>query len=209
MIQPSAETVTLMPATSQHPTLAAELIHATEPHIFGYLHGHDMNLVHGHLGHQWQQAEGIFSHRHCTAAMVGEDLVGIELGFDAAQQEAATGPFIEHAMAFLDEAQFAHLAGWFEHGRFVLPAVPDDAWYLQHLAVVDAARGRGVGERLLANAIERVRSDGYTSMHLDLFAENPALRLYERMGFRVIAETLVRPLVAHGIPLHYRMVLAL
>lgn len=201
----NAETVQLAPATVSNADLAAELIHATEPHIFGYLHGHDMALVRRHLGHQWQQTDSLFSHRFATAAWLGDELMGIELGFDGQVQAQATGPMIEHAMATLTEAEFAHFASWFEHGRFVLPPVSDDAWYLQHLAVVPAARGRGVGERLLDNCIERCREAGFRRLHLDVYAENPAVRLYERVGFTVIVETLVRPLVEHGIPLHWRM----
>ncbi|TVS16349.1 MAG: GNAT family N-acetyltransferase [Gammaproteobacteria bacterium] len=205
MTRANADTVELAPATPDHPGLVAELIHATEPHIFGYLHDHDMHLVRSHLGYQWQQPDSLFSHRFCTAALLGEELMGIELGFDVVQQQAAAGPMVAYAEAHMSEAQFAHFATWFDYGRFVLPSVPDDAWYLQHLAVVPAARGRGVGERLLANAIERSRQAGYGRIHLDVYAANPAVRLYERGGFEVIVETLVRPLEQHGIPLHWRM----
>lgn len=201
----NAETVTLQPATASHPELAAELIHATEPHIFGYLHGHDMDLVRSHLGFQWQQTDTLFSHRFCTAAMQDGELAGIEIGYDAATQERAASAMVEHAMAYMTATQFAHMASWFEYGRYVLLPVPEDAWYLQHLAVVAQARGKGVGERLLANALERSRAAGFARVLLDVYAENPACRLYQRMGFEVIVETLVRPLLAHGIPLHLRM----
>lgn len=201
----TAETITLQPAAPSHPELAAELIHATEPHIFGYLHGHDMDLLRSHLGYQWQQPDSLFSHRFCRAAMQGGELVGIEIGYDAVTQQQAAAAMVEHAMAYMTPAQFAHMASWFEHGHYVLPPVPGDAWYLQHLAVVAEARGRGVGERLLLDAIERCRKAGFGRVLLDLYAENPARRLYERMGFTVIVETLVQPLVQHGIPLHLRM----
>lgn len=200
-----SETVTLQPASADEPELAAELIFATEPHIFGYLHGHDMALVRSHLGFQWRQTDSLFSHRYCTAAMHEGKLAGIEIGYGMAEQEQASGAMIEHAMAHMTAAQFAHMATWFEHGRYVLPPVPEDAWYLQHLAVVAEARGKGVGERLLLNALDRSREAGYARVLLDLYAENPARRLYQRMGFDVIVETLVRPLVEHGIPLHLRM----
>ena len=201
----NAETVILQAASPEQPELAAELIHATEPHIFGYLHGHDMALLRSHLGFQWQQTDSLFSHRFCTAAMHDGALAGIEIGYGVAEQEQAAGAMIEHAMTHMTEAQFAHMATWFEHGHYVLPPVPDDAWYLQHLAVVPQARGRGVGERLLANALERSREAGFSRVLLDLYAENPARSLYERMGFEVIVETLVKPLIEHGIPLHLRM----
>lgn len=202
----NAEQVRLQPASPAQPDVAAELIHATDPHIFGYLHQHDWALTVSHLGHQWQQPGTLFSHDFCTAAVtVDGELAGIELGYDARQREQAGATFVEVAMAWLDEPQFAHLAGWAEYGSYVLPPVPDDAWYLQHLAVVGAARGRGIGERLLSNAIERERAAGHARIQLDLYAGNPAQRLYERMGFRVIVETRVPPLVPDGIDLHLRM----
>lgn len=201
----NAETVALGPATPTQPALVAELMHATDPHIFGYLHGHDMNLVRSHLGLQWQQQEGLFSHRYATLATGDGELLGLELGYDTAQQARATPVMVEQAMAYMQPEQFAHLATWFEHGRYVLPPLPDDAWYLQNLAVVPAARGRGIGERLLGNVLERSRAAGHRRVLLDLYADNPAQRLYERMGFVVIVETMVRPLLQHGIPLHLRM----
>lgn len=201
----NAETVTLQPASPDEPELAAELIFATEPHIFGYLHGHDMALVRSHLGHQWQQPDSLFSHRYGTAAMHGGRLAGIEIGYGRAEQERAAVAMIEHAMAHMTAAQFAHMATWLEYGPYVLPPVPEDAWYLQHLAVVAEARGKGVGERLLRHALERSREAGFARVLLDIYEENPARRLYQRMGFEVIVETLVKPLVERGIPKHLRM----
>lgn len=205
MTLPTADSVTLQDATADFPLLAAELIHETDPHIFGYLHQHDMDFAREHLGFQWQQTDSIFSHSFSRAALAGDALAGIALGFDSTQQATAGEAFIGKAMAFMSEAQFAHLVHWSEYGRYVLPPVPDDAWYLQHIAVVPEARGRGVGELLLGDALERAKAAGFARMHLDLYAENPAIRLYERMGFRTIVETTVRPLIEHGIGLHLRM----
>lgn len=205
MVLPAAESVRLQPATADHPELAAELIRDTDPHIFDYLHQHDQGFLRAHLGFQWCQPDTLFSHAHAVAAVHEDQLAGIALGFTSAEQAAAGEAFLARAVEFMTEPQLAHLAAWSEYGRYVLPPVPDDAWYLQHLAVVPAARGRGVGERLLGDALERATAAGLARMHLDLYADNPALRLYERMGFRTIVETTVLPLVEHGIGLHLRM----
>ncbi len=209
MSRASAETVTLAPAPAAEPELAAALLHATDPHVFGFLHEHDEARWRGHLGHQWLQPRGIFSHRLATAALHEGRLVGIELGFDRARQQAELVPFVTQAQAWLDPAGFAALARWFEYGGFVLPPVPEDAWYLQNLAIVPEVRGRGIGERLLVGAIDRARSAGLARLHLDLYAENPARRLYERAGLCTIVETRVPPLEAEGIGVHLRMELKL
>ena len=56
------------------------------------------------------------------------------------------------------------------------------------IAVVPSRRGRGLGEELLAALVERARSEGYRSLSLSVERGNPAQKLYERFGFRVVRE---------------------
>jgi ribosomal protein S18 acetylase RimI-like enzyme len=52
------------------------------------------------------------------------------------------------------------------------------------IAVEPDRRGTGVGGRLLADLIDRARSDGrYAGVVLSTRMENPAVRLYQRLGF--------------------------
>lgn len=46
------------------------------------------------------------------------------------------------------------------------------------------ARGRGVGTALLTGLAARARSQGHPRLSLSVERENPALRLYRRLGFR-------------------------
>lgn len=50
------------------------------------------------------------------------------------------------------------------------------------MAVLPDWRGRGVGSRLLAHLLEAARAQ-YRKVCLSVSADNPALRLYERIGF--------------------------
>ena len=52
------------------------------------------------------------------------------------------------------------------------------------IAVVPSRRGRGIGAELLEGLLARAREDGHASLTLAVDAGNPAIRLYERFGFR-------------------------
>jgi len=187
------------------PAVAAGLIFDTDPHIFSFLHGHDRARADQHLAYQWQQAQGLFSHRYARLVVDGAALGGLALGFMTEEQGAAAGPFFEQAQAALDPEGLAALARWVQEGRYVLPAVPAQAFYLQNLAVLPSLRGRGLGQRLLEDVFRRAKAAGAEAVHLDLYAGNPAQALYERAGFKVLVETRVPALVPEGIDLHLHM----
>ena len=56
------------------------------------------------------------------------------------------------------------------------------------IAVVPSRRGRGFGERLLSSLMERAREEGHEALSLSVHRDNPAIRLYERFGFRPVRE---------------------
>lgn len=61
---------------------------------------------------------------------------------------------------------------------------PGDTLQMDGIAVDAAARGRGVGTRLLAAICDHARSRGKSHVRLDVIDTNPRARaLYERQGF--------------------------
>ena len=67
--------------------------------------------------------------------------------------------------------------------RYGLWMAAEDCW-LEDLFVADEQRRAGLGEALVAKAIERARERGCGRIELDVSESNPgAWALYERMGF--------------------------
>ncbi|SFJ03850.1 GNAT family N-acetyltransferase [Albimonas pacifica] len=65
-----------------------------------------------------------------------------------------------------------------------------DCWYVRNLAVLPSLRGRGNGHgrRLLAGAVRIASAEGLSAVSLIVNDGNTeALRLYERLGFEVVA----------------------
>jgi GNAT superfamily N-acetyltransferase len=60
-----------------------------------------------------------------------------------------------------------------------------EAW-LTELYIDDDARGRGAGSFALAALEPALRALGVHAYHLQVRADNPAKRLYERAGFQVV-----------------------
>jgi ribosomal protein S18 acetylase RimI-like enzyme len=70
-----------------------------------------------------------------------------------------------------------------EHGHgFVDEETPELG-----IAVREEFRGRGLGTRLLDELAERARAEGIERLSLSVEAENPAVRLYRRLGYREIS----------------------
>jgi ribosomal protein S18 acetylase RimI-like enzyme len=57
--------------------------------------------------------------------------------------------------------------------------------WLTELWIDDAARGRGIGTAVMPKLEAVMRGEGVRALHLQVRAENPALRLYQRLGFEI------------------------
>ena len=60
-------------------------------------------------------------------------------------------------------------------------------WQLIQIQLAPELQGRGVGERLLRDLIAEARRAG-ASLSLHVLHANPARRLYERLGFRIVGQ---------------------
>jgi ribosomal protein S18 acetylase RimI-like enzyme len=63
----------------------------------------------------------------------------------------------------------------------------ETAWVLMQIQMAPAWQGRGIGAAVIQTLIDRAREDGLP-VTLSVLKGNPARRLYERLGFRVVSE---------------------
>lgn len=92
-------------------------------------------------------------------------------------------------LAEVDDRPVGTVAIWHSQDQ------PDDDVYLIGLWVSASARGAGVGDLLVATALDAAGQEGYARVSLEVAEENlPAQRLYERHGFARTGTTWDNPL---------------
>ena len=72
-------------------------------------------------------------------------------------------------------------------GRLYLGRPTPDELRVVDVALLPEHRGRGIGTRLMADVLVRADANGWrVTLHVESW--NPALRLYDRLGFRAVEE---------------------
>jgi ribosomal protein S18 acetylase RimI-like enzyme len=56
------------------------------------------------------------------------------------------------------------------------------------IALFEEYRNQGIGTRMMERMIELMKTEGYTQVSLSITKGNPAIRLYERLGFTTVDE---------------------
>ncbi|MEO9157523.1 MAG: GNAT family N-acetyltransferase [Kofleriaceae bacterium] len=108
---------------------------------------------------------------------------GIEISdaaLEAALREMLGDPSLGGVWMIEDDGAIVGYA--FISLSFDLEFAGREAW-LTELFIDDAARGRGAGTFAIDALASLLRGLGVHAMHLQVRADNPALRLYERAGF--------------------------
>lgn len=133
------------------------------------------------VGSRRYAREGVaFSYENCDVIMDGDKMIALIMAFpmqvdpDYREEDEVLQPYSR-----LEE---------------------DNSLYISGLAVLPEYRGRGLGERLMNFAEQKARQLGLQKISGIAFEDNPACRLYERMGYRErMREAVVEhPLIRHS-----------
>lgn len=97
---------------------------------------------------------------------------------DVQAERFAKAPIAAHQLVVLDGNPIGCLLVLREH----------DAVVLSRIWIAPAAQRRGIGTRLILQVCDTVGEEG-SPVRLRVLRSNPARRLYERLGFEIVAET--------------------
>ncbi len=202
-------------SASQYADQFPDLVHQTGAATYNYLFGPDRVLFNAFMKQSWLAPQNLFSHSETTIVADGTTLLGIELGYggvDWYRFHSSGGTVIGKLFeaGHLNEEGLVALGERSNLISYMNPYIPNHAYYITALSVTPAAHGTGLGARLLKNAIDRARADGYKELHLDVFSDNPAVNFYQSMGLTCMAETVApTPCRENNVPMEMRMVIGL
>ena len=129
--------------------------------------------------------DGGFSYRNARVCVEGGEILGMALAYP--QPDPLDIGDIEEYPGFL-------------RPLVELEALAPGSWYVNALATFEAWRGRGVAGALLDDTHARAAQAGCRSVSLIVASTNePAVRLYERFGYRAEHD---RPVIPFGGCLH-------
>lgn len=56
--------------------------------------------------------------------------------------------------------------------------------FIYELYVIEKYRGKGIAKKLIQTGIGQLKNEGYSEIRLTVYAGNPALQIYESLGFK-------------------------
>lgn len=193
-------------ARAEDASPAAPLVYASGPSAFEHLFAPDPVRF---LERCFARDAGLFGFGNHRVAELDGRVVAVGAFYDARTLRARTpGTVAAIVRTFGARSPRVLLRG--ARIESLLPPPGSGELYVAHLGVDLSVRGRGVMHGMLEERIAFARGQGYRRMSLDVARANPARRLYERLGFRVVE--LRRSTMGHGaqrVPDHYRMELEL
>ncbi|MDD3449241.1 MAG: GNAT family N-acetyltransferase [Gammaproteobacteria bacterium] len=156
--------------------------------------------------------EGIPAFFWAQAQRPGQDI--IDVGSETVASEEANFSYLNAHVAELDGTIAGMMLAYRlpageaaealdELPEFIRPLVEleqcmPDSFYINMIAAYPGYRGRGVGTGLLGGVDRLARAAGCSLASIEVFEQNQgALRLYERLGYRVVERRAVVPHPCH------------
>ncbi|MGD6816804.1 N-acetyltransferase family protein [Metabacillus sp. 84] len=92
-------------------------------------------------------------------------------------------PLLHKGSYYLIAAEGGKLMGWIFIGASKDPLTEKICGFIYELFVLAEYRGNGISKRLMETGMKHLKQDGYTEVRLSVYADNPAIKLYKKLGF--------------------------
>lgn len=182
--------LTFRPAEAVDVAAAVPLIHSSGPDAFEYVFARPgVGDAQAFLRRAFVDGAGEFGWRNHVVGELNGAVVAVGAGFGGATRWPFT---LAAARQILGHYGWRHAAGVVVRGLRVETLIPPPSgsvYYLGHLGVSPAWRGRGLGSALVGHLLAQRPAGVDGPVVLDVAATNPAAqRLYQRLGFTVTNE---------------------
>lgn len=199
--------IQIRPAVPADAPLAATLIHLSMAKEADWLFGQEKNFpTDSVFAGLFQRKGNRVSHDLCWVAEQGGQVVGALLAYPGRylrRLDLRTGLHLVRIFGIFATLRLARRQPLY--GSLV--EAEADEFYVSNLAVLPDMQGRGIGAALLNHADAMARSNRLLKCSLLVTFDNPARRLYERSGYRIIhSYEIDHPVIAHGSGGFHRMV---
>ncbi|GGA90010.1 GNAT family N-acetyltransferase [Ornithinibacillus halotolerans] len=93
-------------------------------------------------------------------------------------------PIIKKGGYYLIATENGKLMGWILLGGSKDHFLDKQVGFIYELFVLEDYRGKGIAKQLIKTGIEQLKEDGYSEVRLTVFDGNPAIHIYESLGFK-------------------------
>lgn len=98
--------------------------------------------------------------------------------------ESMVNPLLEKGGFYLVAVEGEEIIGWLLLGTSKDQFTDEALGFIYEIYILKDYRGQGCSKELMKAAIEHFRQEGYAEVRLSAKAENPAVRIYENVGFK-------------------------
>lgn len=103
-------------------------------------------------------------------------------------------PLLKKGCYYLIATENDQLMGWILIGSSRDEFTDKINGYIYELFVIEEFRGNGISKRLLKAGIDHLKNKGYSEVRLNAYAGNHAIKLYEKLGFKIRKVSMSLPL---------------
>ena len=187
----------------------AELVHATGPVTYDYQFLR-RELFDALVKASWATPGSLFAYDETLLALDGDDLLGMMVCFygpEFLKRRKTLGrlwqPSIDAGSVTSEDLKEISKRTYL--CSYLNAAIPSVVYYIHAIAVKPEQRGRGVGAKLVAHAMQRGKELGLRGLHLDVLSDNPAVEFYKAQGLTPLVQTVAPIPLENGVPMEMRM----